>query len=59
MSPCRNQPQQPKVDSRPHKTPAYWDNLSTIWLTRGALRELQRRIKKPRAQTSRRYHLPL
>ncbi|RJE22369.1 hypothetical protein PHISCL_05311 [Aspergillus sclerotialis] len=28
------------------KGPAYWDNLSTIWLTKGALKELGRRNKE-------------
>ena len=28
------------------KGPAYWDNLSTIWLTKGALKELDRRNKE-------------
>ena len=29
------------------KGPAYWDNLSTIWLTKGALQELDRRNSYP------------
>ena len=29
------------------KGPAYWDNLSTIWLTKGALKELDRRNSYP------------
>ena len=29
----------------PHRPPGYWDTLSKIWLTRGSLRELERRNK--------------
>lgn len=34
------------------KGPAYWDNLSTIWLTKGALKELDQRNSslKPRQE---------
>ena len=32
---------------RQPKGPAYWDNLSRIWLTRGALKELDRRNSNP------------
>lgn len=27
----------------PHRPPGYWDTLSKVWLTRGALREFDRR----------------
>ncbi|KAL4808741.1 hypothetical protein BDV18DRAFT_89618 [Aspergillus unguis] len=36
--------------SQPPKPAAYWDNLSTIWLTKGALQELQRRIETQQTQ---------
>jgi hypothetical protein len=33
-------------------TPAFWDNLSKIWLTKHALRELNRRKAKPHSHSS-------
>lgn len=33
-------------------TPAFWDNLSKIWLTKRALREFDRRINRPRSPCS-------
>ena len=44
--PCKSphqRPQSPYNTSEQPKGPAYWDNLSTLWFTRGALRELDRR----------------
>ncbi|KAL2820253.1 hypothetical protein BDW59DRAFT_174586 [Aspergillus cavernicola] len=55
MSPCQNSRRPSKRQTPPvQKPPAYWDNLSRVWLTRGALRELQRRIGRPQGQTSQR-----
>lgn len=48
---CNDESQQPEQDPyktlRYLKTPAYWDNLSKLRLTKGALRELDRRNKHP------------
>jgi hypothetical protein len=42
-------------DSR--ATAAFWDNLSTIWLTKNALRELDRRNAEAAASNHRRHSL--
>ncbi|KAH8427647.1 uncharacterized protein LDX57_005359 [Aspergillus melleus] len=49
MAPCQSPRRQTK--SRPLKPVAYWDNLSTTWLTKDALRELQRRIETKKIQS--------
>lgn len=39
------------------KGPAYWDNLSIVWLTRSALREFDRRNSRPDPKPE--YHRPV
>ncbi|KAL4783656.1 hypothetical protein BJX76DRAFT_348432 [Aspergillus varians] len=49
MAPRQSSRRQTK--SRPLKPAAYWDNLSTIWLTKDALQELQRRTETKLTQS--------
>jgi len=46
--------------SEPHPSAGFWDGLSKIWLTKEALRELDRRNAKPLSHSpSRRAHRPV
>lgn len=58
-SSTQNKKQKINHPSDSHPSPGFWDNLSNIWLTRNALRELNRRNNRfPREAESQRRRQP-